>query len=83
MKPSNEVFLDSSVTLIANASGFGLENFTYEWIHNNKIILTTVNNTFNIKSVKRNDGGNYKCIVKNAYGDEAESDIITLEIIST
>ena len=68
--------------LIANASGIGVENFTYEWIHDGKIIIRTTNHIFNVMSVKEHDGGNYKCIVKNAYGDIARSNSISLKVIS-
>ena len=33
-------------------------------------------------SVKEHDGGNYKCTVKNAYGDIAKSNSISLKVIS-
>ena len=81
--PNNEIFIDSDVKLIANASGFGMEHFTYEWVHNDKIIKRiNVSNTLNIMSVKEDDGGIYRCIVENEYGDKAESNNITLEVIS-
>ena len=68
--------------IIANASGIGVENFTYEWIHSGTMILRTTNHIFNITSVKEHNGGKYKCIVKNAYGDIAESNSISLNVIS-
>ena len=33
-------------------------------------------------SVEEDDGGNYSCIVENEYGDTAESNNITLGVIS-
>ena len=64
-------------TAIFNATvrGVGVENFTYQWRHNETILTGETGDTLAITNVMKSDSGDYECIVTNQYGDVAISTV--------
>jgi len=67
---SQSVEVTHSAFFTANATGLGLERFTYEWQRSNKITLFT-GPTILLTNVNLTESGNYICIVTNEFGDNA------------
>ena len=73
---------------IANASGKGVEMFTYIWRYSSNLngqwssYIATTNGTLIISNAKEHDMGYYQCVVTNEYGDNATSNLVYLTVQS-
>ena len=59
---------------IATASGIGVENFSYQWQREGKIIKNETKSALLINNVLKKS--RYRCIVTNEYGDSAVSNAV-------
>lgn len=81
--PYNVVNITNEIMFISNASGVGMENFIYKWMHNNTIISEGFGKrSYKITNAKIHHGGYYKCIVNNEYNDTTVSNVIKVIIQS-
>lgn len=71
-----------TVTFAANVSGVGVENFTYQWKIGPNSIFGKNTNTLTITNVMESDGGTYRCLVTNLYGNTVSSNVATLIVSS-
>lgn len=80
--PNNKVNIQSEVTFHAKVSGVGVENFFYQWMHNDSIISEGLGKSnYTVTQVKKHDNGYYKCSVSNKYNDTKMSNVIKLKIL--
>jgi len=83
VKPSSQsVEVTHTATFATIVSGVGVENFTYQWRHNGKIITGETRDTLMITNVMESDSGDYECVVTNQYGDSNISDVVVLMVTS-
>ena len=74
MTPSSQsVEVTHTAMFITTVSGVGVENFNYQWRHNERIITGKTGNTLMITNIMESDSGDYQCIVSNQYGDRVFS----------
>ena len=82
--PSNKVNITDKVTFYANASGIGMENFIYQWIHNDRIVSEGLHKSkYTVTQVKKHHNGYYRCNVSNPYNDTKSSNVVNLKVLST
>ena len=82
--PSQYVEVTHSVMLIATASGIGVENFSYQWQREGKIIKNETKSVLLINNVikKSSKYHSYSCIVTNEYGNSSVSNTVKLLVRS-
>lgn len=66
---SQNVSLGETVTFSCKVSASGDRN-SYEWLHNGHRIVTESSFKMIIKKVTKDHRGNYRCVVKNVFGEE-------------
>lgn len=83
VKPSSHnIEVTRTVIFTATADGVGLQDFTYQWIHNGSFIPKQNRTTLTITNIMESDGGNYSCLVTNIYGNTMLSNVVTLIVSS-
>ena len=83
MTPSSQsVEVTHTAMFTTTVSGVGVENFTYQWRHNETIITGETGDTLMATNVMERDSGDYQCIVTNEYGDSDTSDAVILVVTS-
>jgi len=63
-------------------SGVGVENFMYQWRHNETNITGETGDTLMVTNVIESNSGYYECIVTNEYGDSGTSNVVVLMVTS-
>ena len=72
--PSNQTVEVTHIAVFSTiVSGVGVENFMYQWRHNEAIITGETGDTLMITNVMESDRGDYECTVTNQYGDTVMS----------
>ena len=71
--PSQSVEVTDTVKFTTTVNGVGKENFSYQWRFNKEDIDGETSSTLTIVSVTDDHGGNYECVVRNMFGDDATS----------
>ena len=79
---SHYVEVTSNVTFTAIASGVGMENFTYQWRHNEYPITNETGATLTIVNAMESNNGFYVCIVTNLNGNTVSSNPVILIVSS-
>ena len=79
---SHYVEVTSIVMFTAIASGVGMANFTYQWIHNTYIIDNENDATLTIIYAMEHHSGVYNCLVTNPYGNTASANPVILIVSS-
>ena len=83
VKPSSHsIEVTRAVIFTATATGVGVENFTYQWLHNGSFIAKQNRTTLTITNITERDRGNYSCLVTNIYGSTMLSNVVTLIVSS-
>ena len=83
MTPSSQsVEVTHTAMFATTVSGVGMEKFTYQWRHRERIIPGKTGDTLMITNVMDSDKGDYECIVTNQYGDHVISNKAHLSILS-
>ena len=79
---SHNIEVTRAVVFTATATGVGLEDFTYQWIHNRSFIAEQNETNLTITNVMESDGGNYSCLVTDIYSNTMLSNTVTLIVSS-
>ncbi len=89
LPPQSAVTKGSFFRLLCQSSA-GTKPLFFQWIRNGQTLVNSPeseyrieNNDdyslFSIKSVDRSDSGNYSCIVRNAFGNDIQSALLTIK----
>jgi hypothetical protein len=89
LPPQSAVTKGSFFRLLCQSSA-GTKPLFFQWIRNGQTLVNSPeseyrieNNDdyslFSIKSVDRSDSGNYSCIVRNAFGTDLQSALLTIK----
>ena len=72
-----------TVEFSCTATGFGANDFTYQWFLNDLPVAGQATPTLVINDVSEDDTGNYMCFVRNAYGGVGQSETARLTLMGT
>ena len=70
-----------SVEFFCTATGFGANDFTYQWFLNNLPVAGQAAPSLVINDVSEGNTGNYICFVSNTYGGIGQSEIGRLVVL--